>query len=73
MNYFAKIFNGYVEAVILVSNTIENGVEWCVEQYGGEWVQTFLDDPNKVFANIGYKYDEDTQNFIAPDVEPVEP
>lgn len=69
MNYFAKIYDGYVEAVILVSNTIENGVEWCVEQYGGDWVQTYIDVPNKTFANIGYTYDPVADDFIAPVID----
>lgn len=69
MNYFAKIYDGYVEAVILVSNTIENGVEWCVEQYGGDWVQTYIDVPNKTFANIGYTYDPVVDDFIAPVID----
>jgi len=73
MNYFAKLNNNIVEAVILLSDTIENGAEWCVEQYGGIWVQTYFDDPNKTFANIGYKYDNDTKDFIIEPVDVVEP
>lgn len=69
MNYFAKIYDGYVEAVILVSNTIQNGQEWCVEQYGGDWVQTYIDVPNKTFANIGYTYDPVADDFIAPVID----
>lgn len=70
MNYFAKLNNNIVEQIICLTSDIENGAEWCVEQYGGEWVQTFYDDPNKVTAGIGYTYDHATKTFISPPGEP---
>ncbi len=72
MNYFAKLVNNVCEQVICLTNDIENGAEWCAEQYGGEWVQTFYDNPNKTAAGTGYTYDYITQNFIAPIGEPCE-
>ena len=43
------------------------------ERYTGTWVETFVDDPNKQYAGIGFTYDYDTQDFTPPYVEPVEP
>jgi hypothetical protein len=36
------------------------------ERYTGVWVETFFDAPNKQYAGIGFIYDEDTENFVAP-------
>jgi hypothetical protein len=44
------------------------------ERYTGVWVETFFNDPDKVYAGIGFIYNYDTQNFTAPpSPEPVEP
>lgn len=43
------------------------------ERYPGVWVETFIDDPNKQYAAVGFTYDYETQNFIAPYVKPFEP
>jgi hypothetical protein len=44
------------------------------ERYLGTWVETFVDDPNKQYAGIGFIYNYETQNFEAPlSPEPVEP
>ena len=43
------------------------------ERYSGTWVETFFNNPNKTYAGIGFTYDYDTQDFVAPYVEPVEP
>ena len=66
MAYFAELKNNLVQTVIVVSNEIDNGAEWCVETYGGEWVETFIDDPDKTYAGIGYLYSYATQDFTAP-------
>jgi hypothetical protein len=36
------------------------------ELYPGVWVETFLDDPNKTYAGIGWMYDFSTEDFTAP-------
>ncbi len=72
MNYFAKLLNNISTEVVCLSETIENGAEWCAEQYGGQWVQTYDNNPNKTYGNIGYQYDESTQNFIEPPVEEID-
>ena len=43
------------------------------ERYTGTWVETFFDTAGKTYAGPGYIYDYDTQDFVAPYVEPVEP
>jgi len=39
MAYYAKLKNDIVQTVIVVSDTIDDGASWCVENYGGEWVE----------------------------------
>ena len=43
------------------------------ERYPGVWVETFYNIAGKTYAGVGYTYSYDTQDFIAPYVEPVEP
>jgi len=44
------------------------------ERYPGTWVETFFDTPGKTYAGIGFTYDYETQDFVAPPAtEPVEP
>ena len=43
------------------------------ERYTGTWVETFFDTAGKTYAGLGSIYDYDTQDFVAPPVEPVEP
>ena len=67
MAYYAKLENDIVQQIIVVSDTIADGQAWCVQTYGGVWV----DGTN---ATIGWTYDG--TNFIAPpepEPEPVEP
>ena len=40
------------------------------ERYTGTWVETFFNTEGKTYAGIGYTYDYDTQDFIAPPNEP---
>jgi len=70
MAYYAKLENNIVQTVIVVFDDIDNAAAWCTERFGGEWVQTFDDDPNKTYANIGYTYDADLNIFIAPQPYP---
>ncbi len=43
------------------------------EHYTGVWVETFFNDPDKVYAGIGFTYNYETENFIAPpSLEPVD-
>ena len=43
--------------------------QWYTNFVGAPCVETFIDDPTKTYAGIGYTYDLATQDFIAPYVE----
>ena len=64
MTYFAQLDdNNIVIAVHVVT------AEYMAEnpaEYSGVWVETFLDDPNKTYAGIGFTYDEASDDFTAP-------
>ena len=67
--YFAQLDeNNLVTTVHCVTQEF---LEANAERYTGTWVETFYNDPNKIYAGIGYTYDYATQNFIAP--LPIEP
>ncbi len=42
------------------------------DRYPGIWVETFFDTPNKTYAGIGFTYNETTQDFEPPYIEPIE-
>ena len=42
------------------------------ERYLGVWVETFFDTDGKTYAGVGWTYDYNTENFIAPPA-PIEP
>lgn len=69
--YFAQLDQNNIVLTVHVVTTefmAENP-----ERYTGTWVETFIDDPNKTYAGIGYTYNDDTQDFEPPYVEPIEP
>lgn len=41
------------------------------ERYPGTWVETFIDDPTKQYAGIGFIYSFETENFVSPKVVPI--
>jgi hypothetical protein len=43
------------------------------ERYPGVWVETFFNVDNKTYANIGYIYDETTQDFFDPNPPIIDP
>ena len=65
MNYFAQILNNIVQQIVAVSNDIADGAQFCVNLYGGEWVETYMNTAGKNYAGIGYTYDAVNQNFIS--------
>ena len=73
MAYYAQIVDGIVTEVIVVDDDIVDGTQFCHDLIGGEWVQTFMDDPNKNYAGIGYTYDSATNNFVPPPQPAPEP
>ena len=72
MAYYAQISGNIVTEVIVVNDDVPDGAQFCYDTFGGEWVQTYIDDPAKTYAGIGYTYDPVTQNFIAPQSEPID-
>lgn len=69
MKYYARIVDDLVTDVIGVNDDVPNGEQFCSDLLGGVWVETFIDDPNKTYAGIGYTYIPSTQDFIAPTTE----
>ena len=70
--YFAQIDeNNVVTSVHVVQQEF---LEANPDRYPGTWVETFFDTEGKTYAGVGYTYDYDTQDFIAPPpIEPIEP
>ena len=77
MSHFAKIENGIVTQVIVVSNSdtansegVEKeyiGAAFCERLLGGDWKQTSYNGKmRKNYAGIGYTYDAARDAFIAP-------
>ena len=58
MRYFAEIIDNIVQRVIVVESS-----EYAHQLFGGEWVETFPNDMNKNYANIGYTYIPELKNF----------
>jgi len=63
MGHYAKVENGFVTQVI-----VADGVDWCEQNLGGEWVQTSYNSLggvhsagkfaiHKNYAGIGYTFD----------------
>ena len=66
--YFAQIDNQNIVIDVRVVDA-----EYMAENpqlYPGVWIQTYVDNPNKTYAGIGYTYDYPTDNFYAPIVPP---
>ena len=70
MAYYAQLLNNIVTKVIVVNDNIVDGAQFCQDLFGGDWVQTFIDDPQKNYAGIGYTYNAINNNFIAPQPYP---
>jgi len=76
MAHFAQISNGIVTQVIVVNNnellvdgveTESKGAEFCHDLFGGTWVQTsYTNRIRKQYAGVGYAYDADADQFVAP-------
>jgi hypothetical protein len=77
MAHFAKVFNGIVETVIVVSNN-DCGDEFPLSEpigqafiasigLDGDWKQTsYNNNFRKQYAGIGYTYNADADLFITP-------
>ena len=69
--YFAQINENNL--VINVAVVTSEFMAANPERYTGTWIETFIDDPNKTYAGIGFTYNETTQDFEPPYIEPIEP
>lgn len=56
--YFAELKDNIVQRVISSETK-----EWCVDNLGGEWVQTYYATTGKNYAGIGYIYHPEKENF----------
>ena len=65
--YFAQINENNV--VINVAVVTSEFMAQNPERYLGTWVETFIDNPNKTYAGIGFTYNYETQDFTAPIIE----
>jgi hypothetical protein len=66
--YFAQLDNENI--VISVHVVTAEYMAENPELYPGVWVETFIDDPDKTYAAIGYIYDYETQDFTSPPPKP---
>jgi hypothetical protein len=58
--YFAELQNNIVQRVVGADNA-----QWCVDNLGGEWVQTYYATEGKNYAGIGDTYNPVKDNFIS--------
>lgn len=59
--YFAELKNNIVQRVISAETK-----EWCVNNLGGEWVQTYYSTTGKQYASEGFTYHPEKDNFSPP-------
>ena len=58
--YFAELKENIVQRV--VSSTDK---QWCIDNLGGEWVQTYYSTQGKNYAGTGFTYVPELDNFKA--------
>jgi hypothetical protein len=66
MGYYAKIneLNNVVDIMVIDDQL---NVDWIVENFGGNWIETKLDGSiRKQYCFVGGTYDPDADVFIAP-------
>lgn len=68
--FFAQLNENNV--VIDVHCVTQGFLEENPERYPGIWVETFFDTNGKTYAGVGYTYNETTQDFTAPKIEPID-
>jgi hypothetical protein len=62
--YFAQINEQNI--VIDVAVVTTEFMQANPERYTGTWVETFIDVEGKTYAGVGYTYDADANDFVAP-------
>jgi hypothetical protein len=69
MQYFAKLADGKVVAVHVISDSVNSPAEFLANLHGGlpeEWVETFTDGTRGKQASIGDDYEEELDVFVTP-------
>lgn len=76
MAHFAEISDGIVTRVLVVNNgellvdgveVEQKGIDFLNNLLGGTWVQTSYNGRiRKQYAGVGYAYDADADQFVAP-------
>ena len=66
--YFAQLDENNV--VIYVAVVTAEYLAENPQRYPGVWVETFVDNPNKTYAGVGYTYNAVTKDFTAP-IDPI--
>lgn len=59
MAYFAEIKNNIVQRVV-----VADSAQWCIDNFGGTWIQTLPTDSVKNYAGVGHTYDGVKDNFV---------
>lgn len=70
MAHFAQLDenNNVVNVIVIADEYEAEGERYCSETFGGRWIQTsYTNRIRGTFAGIGYKYDPETDKFIAPE------
>ena len=67
MAHCAELIDGVVTRVIVVDNEITDPAQWCIDRFGGKWLQTsYTGKIRGKFAGIGDLYDEMSDEFVPP-------
>ena len=61
-NFAALDENNFVTAILAGESLDQMKISFPNQK----WVETYLDIEGKIYAGIGYKYDEKEDNFIPP-------
>ena len=62
--YFAQIDDNSI--VVTVHVVTAQFMAENPDRYQGTWVETYFNTPGKTYAGVGYTYDANTDDFIAP-------
>ena len=60
--YFAEVNSSNVVKRVIVADN----AEWCTQALGGNWIETFMDNPSRNYAGKGHDYYEIYKDFVAP-------
>jgi hypothetical protein len=63
---FAAIDDNNTVLAVIVGDSLESIQSMFTNN---RWIETFADVEGKILAGVGFKYDEENDNFIAPSYE----